>query len=242
VPLLVVAGALVLIGGLASACFAKAFGIVFLGTPRAPLGRAVADPGPLMIIPMVILAAACVAIGLLSPVVVPGLGAAVAGIAGGAGAAMADPLVEAGSWLARFVACAAALIVLTALLLLLRRIALARREVRAAETWGCGFLDPTPRMQYTASSFADPLTSLFRPILGTLRRTVLPSGPFPRHASFATETPDGARERLYAPLFLAVQAAAARWRGLQRGRLQLYVLYVAATLVLLLLWEFAWIR
>jgi len=36
---------------------------------------------------------------------------------------------------------------------------------------------------------------------------------------------------------LAVRGAAARWRVLQRGRLQLYVLYVAATLVVLLLWS-----
>jgi formate hydrogenlyase subunit 3/multisubunit Na+/H+ antiporter MnhD subunit len=242
VPLLVVAGALVLIGGLACACFAKAFGIVFLGTPRAPLGRAVADPGAWMTLPMAILAAACPAIGLLSPWIVPRLGAAIAEIAGGAGAPMVDPLGEAGSWLARFVACAVALIVLTGFLLLLRRLVLARREVRGAETWGCGYLAPTPRMQYTASSFAEPLTSLFRPLLGTRRQGALPSGLFPRHASFSTETPDSAREHLYAPLVLAVQGAAARWRGLQRGRLQLYVLYVAATLVVLLLWEFAWNR
>jgi len=97
-------------------------------------------------------------------------------------------------------------------------------------------------MQYTASSFAEPLTSLFRPILGTRRRAALPTGLFPRHASFSTETPDSAREHLYAPLVLAIQHAAARWRGLQRGRLQLYVLYIAATLVVLLLWEFAWTR
>ncbi len=242
VPLLVVAGALVLIGGLASACFAKAFGIVFLGTPRTPLGRAVADPGALMMIPMAVLAASCPAIALLSPWIVPGLGAAVAGITGGAGTAMGDPLGEAGPWLARFVACAIALIVFTGLLLLLRRLLLARSEVREAETWGCGYPAPTPRMQYTASSFAEPLTSLFRPILRTRRRAVLPSDFFPRHASFSTETPDSAREYLYEPLVLAVQRAAARWRGLQRGRLQLYVLYIAATLVVLLLWEFAWTR
>ncbi len=242
VPLLVVAGALVLIGGLASACFAKAFGIIFLGTPRAPLGRAVADPGARMIIPMTILAAACPGIALLSPWIVPGLGPAVAEITGRAGAAVVDPLGEAGSWLARFVACAAALIVFTGLLLLLRRLLLARREVREAETWGCGYPAPTPRMQYTASSFAEPLTSLFRPVLGTRQRAELPSSLFPRHASFSTETPDTARELLYAPLVLAVQDVAARWRGLQRGRLQLYVLYIAATLVVLLLWEFAWPR
>jgi len=242
VPLLVVAGALVLIGGLASACFAKAFGMVFLGTPRAPLGRSVTDPGALMMIPMVILAAACPVIGLLSPWIVPGIGAVVSGIVGGAGAAMVDPLGEAGSWLARSVACAAALIVLTAVFLLFRRLVLRRHEVRGAETWGCGYLAPTPRMQYTASSFAEPLTSLFKPLLGTRRRAALPADLFPRHASFSTETPDSAREHLYAPLVLAVRGAAARWRVLQRGRLQLYVLYVAATLVVLLLWEFAWNR
>src|SRR3989454_6313713 len=80
VPLLLVAGGLALIGGLASACFAKAFGIVFLGTPRAPLARAVADPGPLMMISMAIPAAACPPLGLLSPWIVPGLSAAGAGI------------------------------------------------------------------------------------------------------------------------------------------------------------------
>ena len=201
-----------------------------------------ADPGARMIIPMAILAAACPAIGLLSPLIVPGLGAAVADITGGAGTAMVDPLGEAGSWLARFVACAIALIVFTGLLLLLRSLLLRRREVREAETWGCGYHAPTPRMQYTASSFAEPLTSLFRPVLRTRRRAVLPSDLFPRHASFSTQTPDSAREHLYEPLVLAVQRAAARWRGLQRGRLQLYVLYIAATLVVLLLWEFAWTR
>ena len=123
-----------------------------------------------------------------------------------------------------------------------RRLVLGRQDVRRAETWGCGYRAPTPRMQYTASSFVEPLTSLFRPVLGTRRRAALPADLFPRHASFSTETPDSALEHLYAPLVLAVRSAAARWRVLQRGRLQLYVLYVAATLVVLLLWEFAWNR
>src|SRR2546422_7047680 len=52
------------------------------------------------------------------------------------------------------------------------------------------------------------LTSLFRPLLGTRLRAALPAGLFPRHSSFSTTTPDSAREHLYAPLFLAVQAAA----------------------------------
>ncbi len=97
-------------------------------------------------------------------------------------------------------------------------------------------------MQYTASSFVDPLTSLFQPVLRTRGRGALPPGLFPRAASFHTETPDTARQQLYAPLFAAVQRAAARVRGIQHGRLQLYVLYVALTLVALLFWELGWNR
>ncbi len=82
-PLLIVVAALALIGGLAAACFAKAFGIVFLGTPRAPLPAGAADPGMRMKAPLALLAAACPAIGFLSPWIVPRLGASVGMLQGG---------------------------------------------------------------------------------------------------------------------------------------------------------------
>ncbi len=239
-PLLVVLGALALVGGLTAALFAKAFGIVFLGEPRASLPPAAADPGAPMRLPLVVLAAACPAMGLLSPWIVPGLRGAVETLHGGAAAGAV--LQRAASWLGAFVACAAAVIALTSLLFALRRRLLAGREVRSAATWACGYADPTPRMQYTASSFTYPLTSLLRPLLGTRLRAALPKGLFPRKASLATETPDAAVERLFRPLLEGIERAATRLRGLQHGRLRLYVMYIAATLVALLLWEFGWNR
>jgi len=241
-PLLIVVAALALIGGLAAACFAKAFGIVFLGEARSPLPGTMADPGLLMKIPLMLLAAACLAVGLLSPWLVPRLGVGVDWLQGGRGAQFRDSLEEAGSWLAGFVACATAVAAIAAVLLVLRKRLLRRREVRYTGTWDCGYAAPTPRMQYTASSFAHPLTSLFQPILRTRERVEMPPGLFPSGASFSAETPDTARELLYAPLFGAVQRAALRLHGLQHGRLQLYILYVAATLLVLLLREFAWAR
>ena len=58
------APALALIGALALACFVKAFGAVFLGTPRTERAEAVHESGPLMLGPMTILAACCLLIGL----------------------------------------------------------------------------------------------------------------------------------------------------------------------------------
>jgi hypothetical protein len=52
-----------------------------------------------------------------------------------------------------------------------------------------------------------------------------------------TEAPDVFRERLFAPLFSAVRWVALRLHRLQEGRIQLYVLYIAMTLLVLLVWK-----
>ncbi|HJT07090.1 MAG TPA: proton-conducting transporter membrane subunit, partial [Stellaceae bacterium] len=52
-----------LISGLAAACFAKAFGVVFLGTPRSHEADAAHDAAPPMIAAMAGLAALCVGLG-----------------------------------------------------------------------------------------------------------------------------------------------------------------------------------
>src|SRR5713101_4039433 len=65
VPMLTTIGGLALIGGLAAACFTKAFGIVFLGHPRSLHAEQANEVGPAMVLPGALLAAGCVLIGLL---------------------------------------------------------------------------------------------------------------------------------------------------------------------------------
>src|SRR5207247_7634190 len=64
VPALVVIAGLALIGGLALACFTKAFGVVFLGEPRGQHAAHAHEAGPLMRIPMQTLAAGCLLVGM----------------------------------------------------------------------------------------------------------------------------------------------------------------------------------
>jgi hypothetical protein len=121
-------------------------------------------------------------------------------------------------------------------LVLLRRNLLARRRVGADVTWGCGYAQPTARMQYTASSFAQPLTDLFRPLLGTKIKVAPPRGIFPPAAALKTTTPDISHEEVYRPMFERGEAWLSRLRWLQHGKVQLYVLYIAVTLIVLLIW------
>ncbi|MBN1270282.1 MAG: oxidoreductase [Kiritimatiellae bacterium] len=228
---------LALVGGLAAACFAKAFGIVFLGEPRSNHAAHAHEVGPAMRIPMLILAAVCVLIGLAAPRV----GMIAVRVAGDVVGVDPSAVAAAGSSLAPVLSlvvfASALLIALAAGLVLLRSRLLAGREVTETGTWDCGYLRPDARMQYTASSFADPLTRLFRGVLGTREQVVPPQGLFPRDAAYAGDTPDAFMERLFKPLFRAVASVVGRMRWLQHGRLQLYVLYIAVTLLVLLLWK-----
>ena len=237
VPLLVTIAALALIGGLAAACFTKAFGVVFLGQPRAEHAAQAQESGAAMRWPMVLLAAACVLIGLCAPLALRPLPGVIHLLSGLPSQAITEQLAGAAHPLRFLIAASAALLVLIAALAWLRRRLLAGRTVDQSVTWDCGYAQPTPRMQYTASSFAQPLMTLFAPLLRTRRKLAAPEGYFPHAASLTTATPDVARTALYEPVFSGVGWVLARLRWLQHGRIQLYVLYIALTLLVLLLWK-----
>jgi hydrogenase-4 component B len=237
VPLFGLIAGLALIGGLAAACFTKAFGIVFLGQARSEHAEHAHEAGWLMRIPMLLLAACCVLIGLFAPTTLSILQPVVEQVSGLPANVIHGNLASAAGPL-RFVAIiGAAFLALVIILALLRRTLLANRKVEQSVTWGCGYDSPTPRMQYTASSFAQPLTDLFKPLLDTKKNVSAPSGYFPSDAALKTETPDMFSEKIYGPLFTRIGDGLSRLRWLQQGNVQLYVLYIALTLLALLVWK-----
>ena len=71
-------------------------------------------------------------------------------------------------------------------------------KARSSVTWGCGYTAGTARMQYTGSSFAAQLSSLFRPALPVLTREQLPTEPFPQQAShLSTNHVDAVERRMF---------------------------------------------
>ena len=237
VPLFGLIAGLALIGGLAAACFTKAFGIVFLGQPRSGHGQHAHEVGWLMRIPMLLLAASCVLIGLFAPVALSILQPVVQQVSELPANVVHENLASAAGPLRLVSTIGAVFLALVIILALLRRALLANRRVEESVTWGCGYDLPTPRMQYTASSFAQPLTDLFKPLLGTRKNVSTPSGYFPSDGTLKTETPDLFSEKIYGPVFTCIGAGLSRLRWLQQGNVQLYVLYIALTLLALLVWK-----
>jgi hydrogenase-4 component B len=231
-------GSLALIGGLCAACFTKAFGIVFLGEPRSEEALHARESGALMLIPMAILALLCLLIGLSGPLVLRALVPAVTLLSGNAGA---EGLAQASGPLLYVTLSAAGLIVLIALFAGIRILLLHRNRASIATatvpTWDCGYAAPSARMQYTASSFAQPITDLFGRLLRTRKNIRVPAAYFPGKASLETETPDLSREGVFQPVFSGITSLLSRIRVLQEGRLQIYALYIVLTLLLLLIWK-----
>jgi formate hydrogenlyase subunit 3/multisubunit Na+/H+ antiporter MnhD subunit len=222
---------LALAGGVAGAAFVKAYGAAFLGAPRTPDGAAAADPRGPAFVATSAAAAFCAVLGLTPALALALPGRVAALLAGDAGPAAAAAAPAGLAWVAALLA------VLVGGLVLLRRALLRGREVRTGPVWGCGYEAVGPRMQYTASGFPDPLTG---PLGGAVARTVEREGPdgyFPPAARYLERPADAAGERFVAPLVRRFVATLGRAKALQAGRLQLYLLYVLATLVLLLAWE-----
>lgn len=227
--------ALAFIGGLALACFTKAFGIVFLGEPRSDHAQHAPEAGGRMRLAMTALAAGCVIFGLL-PMAAMFLVLPAVRLLTSFPEDVLTPLLQP-LW---YISLGGAGIIVGILLLVwLRRAILRRRAVSKTVTWGCGYALPTARMQYTSSSFAQPVVQFLTMVLRPQEKIERLAGYFPpqRGATFATAAADFAKRLFYQPVFVKIKNLTHRLRWLQHGRVHLYLLYIFLTLIALLLWK-----
>jgi len=220
-------------GALALACFVKVCGVVFLGLPRSAVAVQARECGWQMRAPMIILGSLCVLIGLAPALVWPAVASASAAWQPlWIDSPLPAPLITLGAFNLSLAALAS-----LAAISLWRRVK--GNGLQRAGTWDCGYAAPTPRMQYTAGSFAGIITGWFAWILRPQRHAQLPKGNFPADASLEEHTPETVLEHVVEPAASAVLSVSTAVRHLQHGRLQAYILYLligVAALALLAWW------
>lgn len=158
---------LALAAALAAACFVRAYGIVFLGRPRSPEAAAAPEASKLQLAAMAMLAGLCVLGGLFSGGAVWAIQSLVKNLTGAVlPAAGAGPtpfsLVAFDAARSTYDAPTIAVFLLlsgTAIAIIIHQFA--GRITRRAPAWDCGFPDPSPLTQYTASSFSQPLRRVY---------------------------------------------------------------------------------
>ncbi|MGH7393422.1 MAG: proton-conducting transporter membrane subunit, partial [Candidatus Rokuibacteriota bacterium] len=232
---------LALTSGLAMACFVKAFGITFLALPRGEAAARAHEAPPAMRWGMVILAAACVALGLMPTLMVPALVAIAAAVMDTpASPRVADWLTLAVSGefaslstLTIAVALAGGMLLPLAVLAL---VGAGRR--RPSETWACGRLLQTPRMEYTATGFAHPFKRVFDFFYRPVKQLDIEVHPesrfFVQKLDYENPTRSIFEDWLYRPVLDAVHHSARRARALQSGSANRSLMYILAALLAML--------
>lgn len=238
---LAIAG-LALTGGLAVACFVRAFGITFLALPRSDAAARAHEMGRAGRAALVILALACAGLGLGPTMVLPVLGGAAATLVGRPAPVLVEwplTLTVAGDFASLSLPVIALALGLGLLLpVLALRAWGAPRGRRLTPTWGCGRILQTARMEYNATSFAGPYKRIFDFVYRPRRRLEVDYHPdsrfFVRRMAYENLPRGLAEEWLYAPVARALQHATARVRAIQSGSANLYLIYVLAALLVLL--------
>ncbi|HBF82463.1 MAG TPA: hydrogenase 4 subunit B [Streptomyces sp.] len=228
--------------GLAAAVFVKALGVGFFARPRSPQAARAQESPPSMLAGMGLLGAACAALALVPGALAPGLSRATsaAGIDGaqpvsGGGLQVRISQASAALW-PLWIAAALVLALMAAAGLI--RLAAHRKRRTNAKLWDCGGGAPTPRMAYTATSFAEPLQRVFDDVLAPEQDVnvthVRESAYLVERVRFQRQVPDRIEHRLYRPVLAALTAVGASARRLAGGSVHLYLGYGFFALVAVL--------
>ena len=232
---------LALAAALAAACFVRVYGTAFLGRPRSAEAGQAHDVPLAQQIAMGGLAFLCILGGLLGSVLAMALAPVLGDLVGGG-------LPEAGSgptvfslvafdparsiYDAPVIALFVAIASLTTLVVVHR---LSARRTRRGPAWDCGFPDPSPATQYTASSFAQPLRRVYGAAAFAAQETVvMPPPGDSRPARFSVVLVDHVWRALYAAPGRAVLGLSERLNALQFLTIRRYLVLMFAALVILL--------
>jgi len=232
--ILVVIG-LVLIGGLALFCFTKAFGIVFLGTPRSNYPDKLKEVPLAMLVPQYFITFLIVIIGLfpqyfikllLNPVklFVPSLSSDISAIY----LSQFDVLTNIGI-------VGLIILILTSLIYYLRHLVQKNKIIAESPTWGCGYSAPNYKMQYTASSYAKTYSNLIKPILITHKIEEHKALLFPEKGEYKTDVYDKIEYFLIDKNLKMIRKFLYRFNFLQNGRIPIYVSYGLLFILLIII-------
>src|SRR6185312_13106023 len=113
---------------------------------------------------------------------------------------------------------------------------LASDRLRRAPAWDCGYPEPSPATQYTASSFAQPIRRVYGTAVFRAREIgEMPPPGATTPARLTVELRDLIWDAAYVPIATAVEYAAGRLNVLQFLTIRRYLALVFSALVLLLL-------
>lgn len=236
-------GAVALTTGLGVAAMVKAFGTGFLARARSDGAGRAREVSVTMLVGMAVAALGCVVLAVMPfvvsrmlQVVLDELPASRNADLAGLGVVLRLPGID-GSIAPTLLA--AALVAAVVMVMCLGRWGSRHRlEPVRAPLWACGADELTSRMQYTATSFGQPLQRVFddvlRPDTGIEVTHLEETRYHVEKIAYRGTVTDAVEERVYAPVLVAVAACAQVIRRAHNGSVHLYLGYGALGVLIVL--------
>lgn len=238
------ASLLALTGGLAAACFVKAFGITFLAMPRSAKCEEAREAPFSMKAALVFLSLLTVVFGVCASTILKLLTTVAGSVSNIDTRAISltlnnftlMPQGTSGTYLSS-PGIALALIATIGLAFLGVRFGFGKRKVKIGSTWDCGYYNLGPRTEYTATAFSKPFRIAFNFFLLPYSRTEKIRDSFYHVRSFKYEvfTTPVFKRYIYEPALKILFKTANIVRKMQPGSINIYIAYIFIMIIMLII-------
>lgn len=226
-----------IIGGLSIITFTKSFGTMFLGNERVKLEHQPHEVSKLMLIPQYIVIAVMLSVSFVPQFYMQVIGNLLQGMElSFSNIALAD-FVNFSGTLINISICSAVFIGIIGITWIIRSLVVKHKHQDSQTTWGCAYIAPNNRMQYTGKSFSKSLGKLFNFLLKENKQyKELKAGEiFPKTRKYASSYLDFFEYRIISPIIRRLIYTANYFTFIQNGRMQSYVLYGIIIIVVVFL-------
>ena len=213
------------IGGMSVLTFTKTFGVIFLGQPRTELEHKPQEVSSIMLVPQYAIIIVMLSVAFFPQFYMSIVGNVLMGMSPlYANLNVIEGYVNTISGISLY---SLLLIAIVVAIWLVRSIVMRQRSQRTNATWGCGYVAPTSRIQYTGKSFSKPLGKILNFMLIEKKHfEELKAGEiFPEKRSHFSHYHDFFEQNLIDPIITRLNYSANYFSFIQNGRVQSYVLY-----------------
>jgi hydrogenase-4 component B len=242
---LLAAGFLAFTSALAAACFVKAFGVSFLARPRSHEAEHAKEAGPAMLSGMGILALLTLIFGIFAGSISGLLAKTSLGLNALAGGELDSVFNFKSLQTSQNFSVVSAPVIFVGLLLAIALVVAVvyfisrKNKVTSNRTWDCGH-DIRQGMEITATGFARSIIIIFKGLLKPTKQTSIEYHDdemryLPKRQSIDVGREDVYQHFLYIPIKRASYWLSEMAKKIQSGNVNFYILYIFATLIILLL-------
>jgi hydrogenase-4 component B len=216
-----------LIGGISILTFTKTFGTIFLGTPRYNFHNEPKEVSLLMRVPQYFILILVIFIGffpvffikltglILSSSSFPNLAIDMSGVRSSL------------TIISNITISMVIFILITGMLFLIRWYIARGNEKISAPTWGCAYVAPNNKMQYTGKSFSKSLGKLLNFLIMEKKgyTEIRMDEVFPQSRKYRSFYLDILESKVIDPLMIQITKFINRFQFIQNGKIQAYVIY-----------------